>query len=895
MKKTQKGHPRLIAGDLMLKTQFGIKHFAAPVVYDASEFVERNMHRLPSELLHVISKTSNKMISEYFRTILHNAVDRLNECKTGSLPIAGRKRSSKKKAVLERFRIDLQGLMESMKGTEARYIRCVKPNETLTPGKVNHCTIMRQLECAGLVTAIDLSRETYPNKLPLATVEERFDCLLSQFDKVLLREMPPYDKVQYMLSKLYAPFLEMYRNCEFTLPYACGKTKVYFRSGALEMLESLRFEFYSKQAVVIQTYSRRWLAKQKVERAWKGLITMQACSRGYLDQKKFHSIRSLAVRLQSARKGKKERRSFLAHRSAAILLQSRWRFLEGAKRRRKERAASILIVAFIRKAIHRKRFINRKAKCTKLQALTRGVFVRKRFEYVVQTCVLLQSFGRLVIATNRRKRLASAATTIGNFGRQCVKKRHTLQACATTQSCMRRFLFDKRIKALQERKSHREKAGPVIFNFLLFATQRIRFIKLYVATVKIQTFLRMGFARTRFKMLHSACVKVQSFCRMTRERIRFITVYMATLKIQSFCRMATERIRYSSLYRGPIKGVLSVDASEIYTIATSDSKDALNGKIATEPQDPSTGILRQWMVGAFGNEEDSDSSSSSSEIQNPLLVTSQTQEKALTSSESLPSVTVESENSSCTSSIQPCESEEVPTHVDLIQTEEQSNKDRIIRKLRLELDDMKEQEKILREEIAAVVDLAKDHEQMVGEEFEDRINAYEEEVVQLKESLRESEVEKDKVRSEVEALRRDQTKQLEEYQRHAYFAQKSHKEYIRKVSQVLDEANKARKQETARILAEIDAMRQIKEAEIRKLKSEIMALRSMVKTGDQRQNKAGSSLPDSADLKAELHQLESAIMAAIKSDRVAVVVERAQRRPWSKEAFIDEKVSLRGK
>lgn len=890
MKRVQKGHPRLLGGDLMLKTHFGIKHFAAPVVYDASQFVERNMHRLPSELLHVISKTSNPMISDFFTSVLRAASDRLNESKAEGAPIAGRKRASKKKAVLERFRVDLQCLMESMKDTEARYIRCVKPNETLTPGKVNHSTIMRQLECAGLVTAIDMSRETYPNKLSLAMVEERFDCLLSHFDKDLLQEMPLHDKVQYMLSKLYAPLLEVYRNCEFTMPYACGKTKVYFRSGALEMLESLRYDYYSERATVIQAYSRRWLAKQRMNRAWRGLIVMQACSKGYLDKTRFQTMKFLAVCLQSFFKGRKERHAYLVYRNTAVFLQIRWRFIEGSRRRSRELVASTVIIYFFHKVIHRTRYLRLKTQCTKVQSLVRGAFVRKRFQYVVQTCMLLQTFCRRVVATKKRKARKRAARTIGKFGRRYTQHKQIHRATTILQSFVRRFIIANRVKYLEAKKAQTDKAASVIFNFFLFSTQRIKFIKQYVATIKVQSFFRMAWAKTKFTTMYSACVAAQSFCRMTRERIRFITIYMATLKLQSFIRMAVERSKYKSRLRMPITGVLSADDSEIYTTATSDSKDPLNSKNLSIPQDPSTGILRQWMVGAFRDEQDSVSSTSTKH--NPLIDSPCGRDKRLDSSASLPSVTVESETSSCASSEQAPESDQVPAHVDL-QRSDETDKNLIIRKLRFELEDMKEQEKILREEIAAVVDLAKDHEEVVGEEFEDRIQAYEDEVVQLKESLRRSEAEKEKVMQAVEVLKNEQVRQLEGYQRHAHLAQESHKEYIRKVSKVLDEANNARKQETTRILAEVDALRQTKEEEIRTLKSEIKSLRSSVVSAEGGPDKSGPGLAGSADLKAELRQLENAIMAALKPDRVAVVVERAQRRPWSKEAFIDEKVSLR--
>eukprot|EP00977_Amphora_coffeiformis_P026057 scaffold23964_cov153-Amphora_coffeaeformis.AAC.2 len=262
------------------------------------------------------------------------------------------------------------------------------------------------------------------------------------------------------------------------------------------------------------------------------------------------------------------------------------------------------------------------------------------------------------------------------------------------------------------------------------------------------------------------------------------------------------------------------------------------------------------------------------------------------SSESVPSVATESDESFSASSVHEPEPGTLSNHENL-ESSVGIDKDLLIRNLRLELDDMKEQERILREEIAGVVDLAKEHEQMVGEEYEDRIQAYEEEVVNLKRCLQESDIEKERLSKELESLRLEHAKQMEDFQKDARAAQESHKEYIQKVSFVLDEANEARRRETARILTELDSVKQTKEAEIKKLKSEVHFFRTSINGLTQRGQSPRAGARDQEDRNAELQQLRKAIMAAIKPERVVTVVERAQRRPWSKEAFIDEKVSLR--
>lgn len=901
LKKDQKGHDRLIAGDLLLRTQFGIRHFAAPVVYEASHFVERNMHKLPSELLHVISKSSNEMIGDFFKSLLVAAVARAGPTVTGPTPTGstptgsspagsestgststGRKRTSKKKAVLERFRNDLQDLMESMKDTETRYIRCVKPNENLTPGIVDHYTVMRQLQCAGLVTAIDLSRETYPNKLPLEMVVSRFICLANPMDKMILEEMMPYDKVQYLLSKLYAPLLEVYRNCEFTMPYACGKTKAYFRSGALEMLESLRFKFYCAKATVFQTIARIWIAKRRVRRARIGIPLLQAQVRGVAARKIFNSKQKIALKAQSFARATKAKQEFALMRRAFILVQSRWRFIHFKRRRQQELAASVTLTAFARMVFNRSRFLTIKWVSTRLQAMFRQHFVRIRYEYILESCVAIQSFSRRVLALKNVKERRNYLSML-EANRAAIK----IQTLTRRNICYKAAMM-------------RRDAVSKIQSSLKAALEKLRFVKVHNAAIKIQSFFLMAFTRIRYGVTKLATIKIQSFFRMTKVRIYFMTAYMASLKVQSFVRMTFVRNKYASALNGQIQRTLSLDPSEIYTTATNDSRDKETSRNSPKPQytlpanDPATGILRHWMSGAC---EKSDSKLT--DIAQP-----QTAAPALKSilgplqsessiSESVPSVEADSLTSSSTQSMQEKEKEMFPREVNF-PTDGGDDKDEIIRQLRLQLQDMKEQESILREEIAAVVDSAKEHEEMVDEEFEDRIQAYEEEVVLLKQSLRECQTEKESFQKEIEVVRQSQAEQLESFQLQAHATQESHKEYIHKVSAVLDQVNEARQRETKRILDELDSLKATKVQEIARLRAEIEVLKA-TKIGPGRgtlmSGKAG--IHKDKDKSEEPRRLRKAIMGAIKPERVASVVERANRRPWAKESFIDEKLSLR--
>lgn len=263
------------------------------------------------------------------------------------------------------------------------------------------------------------------------------------------------------------------------------------------------------------------------------------------------------------------------------------------------------------------------------------------------------------------------------------------------------------------------------------------------------------------------------------------------------------------------------------------------------------------------------------------------------SAQSGPSVKAGSETSSSSATVSDHEDE--PTFTALHEMTVDSTKDQIIAKLKQEIDEMRYQETQMREDIAAVVEEAKGHEQMVEEEFEDRIGAYEEEVVQLKETIKESQAEKDALYEKVELVRHadhvpDHREKLMAMEQQAKSIQASHIEYISNISRVLDAANEARRRETDRILGEFDSLKLEKDQEIKDLRAQI---RSLTSNAGIKSTQGGAPVSADSDQASEVSELRDAILAAVSPARVTQIVGRADRKPWSKDAYVDEKLSLR--
>ncbi len=348
IKIVHKEHSRLVDEKLHRRTEFGVRHFAGPVTYDSTKFVERNTDKLPDGLLYCAAKSTNPLIRQEFERLI--AVHEETESAKG--------RKKKHRTVLEKFRNQLKSLMATMEGTSTRYIRCIKPNETMTPKMTDHYHTMRQLECAGLVTAIAISRESFPNRLGYNAIRERFECLMTKHNLKNIVGMDKKDAVNYMLSNLLPSMADVqHGGTNLTQPFACGKTRVYFRTGALEHLETMRLDYYTTHTVVIQRWIRKIQASSHFLKMKDAAIQMQTFARCRIEMNRYRTQQAAALSLQCWCRGMKatEMVKELRMIRAVTLIQARYRARTSKKGLQRFKRAVSLIQHVIR---------NRKKKTT---------------------------------------------------------------------------------------------------------------------------------------------------------------------------------------------------------------------------------------------------------------------------------------------------------------------------------------------------------------------------------------------------------------------------------------------------------------------------------------------------------------------------------------------------
>lgn len=267
----------LIQDRLHRSCEFAVMHYAGPVKYDATLFLTKNVDSLPIDLLKCGAEScSNSIIKTELKALL--------EIRTTA---SSSSRGARAVTIVSKFKSQLNILMARIGKTCTRYIRCIKPNPERTPRKMNLKMTLEQLRCAGIVAAVTITRLAFPNRLLHETALTRFRLLV---DKKLTPVNKLTDAVEYAFSILLKS-MEVVKNDAVTKAFVCGKTRVYFRKGALELLEKKRLAMLGSVAILLQKYSRMYFAKSwywlclDVAVAFQSMFRCKSACSTYLKQR----------------------------------------------------------------------------------------------------------------------------------------------------------------------------------------------------------------------------------------------------------------------------------------------------------------------------------------------------------------------------------------------------------------------------------------------------------------------------------------------------------------------------------------------------------------------------------------------------------------------------------
>lgn len=128
---------------------FTLHHYAGPVEYNVEDFLEKNAMSTPQSAVDLLSHSTNKIVPKM-----------LAECFTKEEDQSGpRRRSKGPNTVSKAFRTSLNELMTQLKKAYPSFIRCIKPNREKVKNKFVAPMVSKQLQYAGVMSAIQIRQE----------------------------------------------------------------------------------------------------------------------------------------------------------------------------------------------------------------------------------------------------------------------------------------------------------------------------------------------------------------------------------------------------------------------------------------------------------------------------------------------------------------------------------------------------------------------------------------------------------------------------------------------------------------------------------------------------------------------------------------------------------------
>uniref|UniRef100_A0A452G910 Myosin-2 n=1 Tax=Capra hircus TaxID=9925 RepID=A0A452G910_CAPHI len=239
--------PKVVKGKA--EAHFSLIHYAGVVDYNITGWLEKNKDPLNDTVVGLYQKSSMKTLALLF------SGTPTAESEGSGTKKGGKKKGSSFQTVSALFRENLNKLMTNLRSTHPHFVRCIIPNETKTPGAMEHELVLHQLRCNGVLEGIRICRKGFPSRILYADFKQRY--------KVLNASAIP--EGQYIDSKKASEKLLASIDIDHT-QYKFGHTKVFFKAGLLGLLEEMRDEKLAQLITRTQARCRGFLARVEYQR-----------------------------------------------------------------------------------------------------------------------------------------------------------------------------------------------------------------------------------------------------------------------------------------------------------------------------------------------------------------------------------------------------------------------------------------------------------------------------------------------------------------------------------------------------------------------------------------------------------------------------------------------------
>ncbi|XP_075872595.1 LOW QUALITY PROTEIN: unconventional myosin-VI-like [Nelusetta ayraudi] len=240
---------------------FIIRHFAGAVCYETTKFVEKNNDALHSSLEVLVSESKDAFIRGLFSS---SSSGKDGRQKAGKLSFI---------SVGNKFKTQLNVLLEKLRSTGSSFVRCIKPNLKMVSHQFEGAQILSQLQCSGMVSVLDLMQGGFPSRAP-------FHELYNMYQKYLPAKLSRLDPRLFCKALFMA--LGLNEN-----DYKFGLTRVFFRPGKFAEFDQIMKSDPEHLAELVKKVNKwlihsrwkkvQWCALSVIKLKYKILYRTGAC------------------------------------------------------------------------------------------------------------------------------------------------------------------------------------------------------------------------------------------------------------------------------------------------------------------------------------------------------------------------------------------------------------------------------------------------------------------------------------------------------------------------------------------------------------------------------------------------------------------------------------------
>ena len=253
---------------------FAVIHYAGTVSYNVTAWLEKNKDPLNDTVVDILKRATNELLVYCWRD--HPGQSAPPEEEVGKDGKKKKKKGGGAKTVSSVYLVQLGALMDTLHATEPHFIRCIVPNNHKQPGGVEPELIMHQLTCNGVLEGIRICMRGFPNRIMYPDFKQRY-AILAQ--KELASSTDNKTAVFALMDKI-----------EFSREkYRLGHTKVFFRAGALALLEEARDDIVLKLVRYLQGICYGHLKRKTYQIKWDQRELIKVCQANF---RKFMVLRN---------------------------------------------------------------------------------------------------------------------------------------------------------------------------------------------------------------------------------------------------------------------------------------------------------------------------------------------------------------------------------------------------------------------------------------------------------------------------------------------------------------------------------------------------------------------------------------------------------------------------